>query len=137
MEAHEASSVSSDSDAPFGISESLVPARELKAAGITSVSFDGLLQEPLLLKEDLKDGCGGQLWPAGMVLAKYMLREHRTDLLGKTMSVCPYLSPRTLWTDSCTELSLVRAVASLGLRSLAVVLSMHRSSLRTRSPCCL
>ncbi|KAL2010157.1 hypothetical protein VTN00DRAFT_5964 [Thermoascus crustaceus] len=85
MEAHETSSVSSDSDAPFGISESLVPARELKAAGITSVSFDGLLQEPLLLKEDLKDGCGGQLWPAGMVLAKYMLREHRTDLLGKTI----------------------------------------------------
>jgi hypothetical protein len=41
----------------------------------------------LLLKEDLKDGCGGQLWPAGMALAKYLLSRHATDLSDKTMWV--------------------------------------------------
>lgn len=70
---------------PFNISESLVPARETKQAGQSNVSFDGLLQRPLLLKEDLKEGCGGQLWPAGMVLAKYMLRQHRSSLVDKTI----------------------------------------------------
>ncbi|KAL4929623.1 putative methyltransferase-domain-containing protein [Aspergillus undulatus] len=76
---------STDSNDPFYISESLVPTREIKQAGQTHVSFNGLLQQPLLLKEDLKEGCGGQLWPAGMVLAKYMLRQHRCDLVDKTI----------------------------------------------------
>lgn len=131
MEAQETSSVSSDPDS-FNVSESLVPVRELKAPGITSVSFDGLLKEPLLLKEDLRNGCGGQLWPAGMVLAKYMLREHRSDLLGKTMSV-PLPRPLSLPIYEVAaalglsvlifaELNLARAAASLGSRSLAVVL---------------
>ncbi|KAK1150348.1 Protein-lysine N-methyltransferase efm6 [Aspergillus melleus] len=48
----------------FEVSESLVPMRDLKAAEQNTVSFDGLLAEPLILKEDLKEGCGGQLWPA-------------------------------------------------------------------------
>lgn len=78
---------STTSDDPLDISESLVPARKIKQAGQSYVSFDGLLQRPLLLKEDLKEGCGGQLWPAGMVLAKYMLRQHRFSLADKTMSV--------------------------------------------------
>lgn len=72
--------------------DSLAPPRELKAAVTTEVSFDGLLKEPLLLKEDLKDGCGGQLWPAGMALAKYLLSRHATDLSDKTMWVTT-LSP--------------------------------------------
>ncbi|KAL4879828.1 putative methyltransferase-domain-containing protein [Aspergillus karnatakaensis] len=76
---------SSQSNDPFNISESLVPAREIRQAGQSDVSFDGLLQRPLLLKEDLKEGCGGQLWPAGMVLAKYMLRQHRSSLVNKTI----------------------------------------------------
>ncbi|KAL5366425.1 putative methyltransferase-domain-containing protein [Aspergillus floccosus] len=71
-----------DSDA-FDISESLVPVRDRKAAGHSTVSFGGLLKEPLLLKEDLKEGCGGQLWPAGMVLATYLLRQRRADLANK------------------------------------------------------
>ncbi|KAL1965166.1 hypothetical protein VTN77DRAFT_6079 [Rasamsonia byssochlamydoides] len=75
----------SDQDSLFDISESLIPIRELKPPGTTSVSFDGLLKDPLVLKEDLKEGCGGQLWPAGLLLAKYMLREHHSDLLGKTI----------------------------------------------------
>ncbi|KAL1872156.1 Protein-lysine N-methyltransferase efm6 [Paecilomyces lecythidis] len=75
----------SDQDSPFAISESLVPPRELKTAGTTSLDFDGLLSEPLVLQEDLKEGCGGQLWPAGIVLSKYMLRRHKSDLRGKTI----------------------------------------------------
>ena len=71
---------------PLGISEDLVPLRENKQAGETQISFDGLLDPPLRLHEDLKEGCGGQLWPAGMVLAKYLL-ERLDDIRGKTMSV--------------------------------------------------
>ncbi|KAL2845352.1 putative methyltransferase-domain-containing protein [Aspergillus pseudodeflectus] len=76
---------SANSSDTFNISESLVPPRELKTAGQSHVSFDGLLQQPLLLKEDLKEGCGGQLWPAGMVLAKYLLRRHQSTLVDKTI----------------------------------------------------
>ncbi|MCJ1355096.1 MAG: hypothetical protein MMC33_005087 [Icmadophila ericetorum] len=59
----------------LSISEDLIPIRLAKRAGTTTLSFDGLLSPPLQLHEDLKEGCGGQLWPAGMVLAKYLLRE--------------------------------------------------------------
>lgn len=55
----------------------IVPDQEKKAAGTTSTRFGGLLRQPLLLHEDLKGGCGGQLWPAGMTLARYMLRYHQ------------------------------------------------------------
>ncbi|PLB44080.1 hypothetical protein P170DRAFT_468780 [Aspergillus steynii IBT 23096] len=72
-------------DVDLEVSESLVPMRDLKAAEQNTVSLDGLLAEPLILKEDLKEGCGGQLWPAGMVLAKYLLRRHRLDLSNKTI----------------------------------------------------
>jgi protein N-lysine methyltransferase METTL21A len=65
--------------------ESLVPARINKTASTTAVTFDDFLEPPLLLHEDLKEGCGGQLWPAGMVLAKYMLQHHRHDLADKSM----------------------------------------------------
>lgn len=80
------------SNVGFEVSEFLVPMRDLKAAEQNTVSFDGLLAEPLILREDLKDGCGGQLWPAGMVLAKYLLRRHRSDLSKKTMYVNPLLA---------------------------------------------
>lgn len=58
---------------------SIVPEREVKTATTTSVDFDGKLDQPLLLHEDLKEGCGGQLWPAGMTLSKYMLT-YQNDL---------------------------------------------------------
>ncbi|PGG98307.1 hypothetical protein GX51_06869 [Blastomyces parvus] len=73
----------SEPDFPLAISESLVPVRDNKTAGTVLLSLEGLLQPPLQIKEDLKDGCGGKLWPAGMVLAKYMLRKHKSDLRGK------------------------------------------------------
>ena len=75
---------------PLSIGEDLVPMRLPKAAGQTSLNFSGLLHPPLLLHEDLKEGCGGQLWPAGMVLAKYILKN--LDLVrGKVVYVL--LSP--------------------------------------------
>ncbi|KAF2127231.1 hypothetical protein P153DRAFT_368554 [Dothidotthia symphoricarpi CBS 119687] len=67
----------------FGVSQDLVPPAAMKSAGVSEVDFDGLLSPPLKLHEDLKNGCGGQLWPAGMVLGKYMLRVHRDGLAGK------------------------------------------------------
>jgi protein N-lysine methyltransferase METTL21A len=70
---------------PLSGFESLVPARVNNTAGTTAVSFENLLNPPLVLHQDLKEGCGGQLWPAGMLLAKYMLRHHSHDLAGKTM----------------------------------------------------
>ena len=70
----------------FDVSESLVPVRSAEASGVSAVSFDGLLKKPLLLQEDLKEGCGGKLWPAGMLLAKYLLRRQST-LAHKSMSV--------------------------------------------------
>lgn len=80
--------IDSDGDALLDLPESLVPIRERKHAGTTIVTLDGLLEEqPLKLEEDLKNGCGGQLWPAGILLSRYMLQEHSSDLLGKTMSV--------------------------------------------------
>lgn len=74
-------------DASLDVSETLAPPRVNKAAGTTTLDFDGLLEEPLILKEDLKDGCGGQLWPAGIILARYLLSQHSADMSGKTMWV--------------------------------------------------
>lgn len=88
---------SDSEDSQVLVGESLIPIRERKHPGTTVVTIDGLLKEPLHLKEDLKEGCGGQLWPAGLLLSRYMLKEHATDLVGKTMFVI--LSPRMLYTD--------------------------------------
>jgi len=74
---------------PLAMAEDIVPLPEMKSAGTTEVDFSGLLTEPLKLHEDLKNGCGGQLWPAGMVLAKHMLRYHRNNLEKARMCVLP------------------------------------------------
>ncbi|KAI4597498.1 hypothetical protein KJ359_004200 [Pestalotiopsis sp. 9143b] len=65
---------------PFAIGVDLAPLPEYKAAATAGFDFDGFLGQPLRLHEDLTSGCGGQTWPAGMVLAKHMLRYHQTDL---------------------------------------------------------
>lgn len=62
----------------FAVADFAVPPREIKAAGQTDLTFNGLLSAPLILHEDLAEGCGGQLWPAGMTLARYMLTYHRS-----------------------------------------------------------
>ncbi len=68
---------------PLAVGEGISPLPEYKAAGDTALDFSGLLREPLRLHEDLTSGCGGQTWPAGIVLAKHMLRYHR-DTLGES-----------------------------------------------------
>ena len=78
---------SEESSGLFGISEDLVQSPVHKATGVSSVDFDGLLSPPLRLQEDLSEGCGGQLWPAGMVLSKYMLRKHKDDIRDSSMFV--------------------------------------------------
>ncbi|KAK0720604.1 putative methyltransferase-domain-containing protein [Lasiosphaeris hirsuta] len=66
---------------PFALTnEGLTALPVYKAAGDTALDFGGLLDDPVKLHEDLASGCGGQLWPAGMVLAKHMLRYHRDKL---------------------------------------------------------
>ncbi|KAI7177112.1 S-adenosyl-L-methionine-dependent methyltransferase [Hortaea werneckii] len=69
----------------FAISEDLVQSRTQKQAGTGEIDFDGLLQTPLKLHEDLAKGNGGQAWPAGRVLAKYLLRKKRDELKRSTM----------------------------------------------------
>lgn len=73
----------------FSISEDLVQSPTHKAASTTETTFDGLLTEhPLKIHEDLSGGNGGQAWPAGYVLAKYLLRQRREEMKGaSTMSV--------------------------------------------------
>lgn len=70
---------------PVDISEDLTPLPTLKAASTTKVDFDGVLSRPLKLHEDVRTGCGGQTWPAGLVLGKHMLRYHREKLHGSKM----------------------------------------------------
>ena len=67
--------------------EAIVPLPEYKAAGETVVDFDGLLKPApdLRLREDLSEGCGGQTWPAGMVLGKHMLRYRRAEMANARM----------------------------------------------------
>ncbi|KAI2630008.1 putative methyltransferase-domain-containing protein [Xylaria nigripes] len=70
---------------PLALAQNLAPLPAYKAAGTTETDFGGLLPaaSPLRLHEDLTNGCGGQLWPAGMTLARYMLRYHAAGLAGK------------------------------------------------------
>ncbi|KAL9089829.1 MAG: hypothetical protein Q9159_002299 [Coniocarpon cinnabarinum] len=82
----------------------LIPLADNKQAGTTSVDFDGLLAQPLRLHEDLKEGCGGQLWPAGIALAEYMLKNHKASLIGK---------------------KIVELGAGGGLTGLAIASSLH------------
>ncbi|KAK1979610.1 putative methyltransferase-domain-containing protein [Colletotrichum cereale] len=67
---------------PLAIGEDLTPLPAYKAAQTSSYDICGLLSTPLKLHEDLTSGCGGQTWPAGMVLTKHMLRYHREALKG-------------------------------------------------------
>lgn len=71
----------SDSEAePFGTG--LVAPAPILAARITQTDFEGLLETPIRLHEDLSKGCGGQIWSAGELLTKYILRRYRgTDKL--------------------------------------------------------
>lgn len=71
----------------LAIGEDLTPLPAYKEATTAGFDLSGLLSQPLQLHEDLTSGCGGQTWPAGMVLAKHMLRYHRDDLRESRMWV--------------------------------------------------
>lgn len=72
----------------FDISESLVDARPQETPRLTTVDLDGLLQaSPLRIQQNATEGCGGRIWPAGVVLGKYMLRKYADRLEGKHMFV--------------------------------------------------
>ncbi|KAI8950704.1 putative methyltransferase-domain-containing protein [Xylaria longipes] len=81
----DSSDAEGDEFSPLALAEDFTPLPAYKAAGTTETDFDGLLPAggQLRLHEDLKNGCGGQLWPAGMTLARYMLRYHARSLAGK------------------------------------------------------
>jgi hypothetical protein len=70
----------------LSVSEDLVPSRTEQQSQIVTLNFKGLLNPPLKLQTDVSE-CGGQLWPAGMVLAEYLLRNKMDELRGKTMFV--------------------------------------------------
>jgi protein N-lysine methyltransferase METTL21A len=75
------------SEDEFTIGEDLVQSPKHKAALTGTIDFDGLLQPGLVLHQDLANGNGGQAWPAGMVLTKYLLRRKRDELKQSTMFV--------------------------------------------------
>jgi hypothetical protein len=65
----------SDSDVePFGAD--LVEPAPILEPHITEATFGNLLEAPIRLHEDLSKGCGGQIWPAGETLARYLLRRY-------------------------------------------------------------
>ena len=70
----------------LSISEDLVPSQTLTPSQQVTLAFDGLLTPPLLLQTNETE-CGGKLWPAGMVLAEYLLCDKMDELAGKTMFV--------------------------------------------------
>jgi protein N-lysine methyltransferase METTL21A len=72
-------------DGFLAVSTDLVELPHIKQPGYSTIDFDGLLSNPLELLEDLAKGCGGALWPAGIVLAKYILRRHSETLRNKVM----------------------------------------------------
>jgi hypothetical protein len=123
---------------PLVFGEDLSPLPEYKTAGDTALDFTGLLSEPLKLHEDLASGCGGQTWPAGMVLAKHMLRYHREILHSARMFVrdgIPHdLEDRLI--NLIADWSWELGVDSSAWRLLVDVTSRAQCSSLTRRRCC-
>lgn len=70
----------------LSISEDLVPSTVQTASQQVILAFDGLLSPPLVLQTNETE-CGGKLWPAGIVLAEYLLRNKLDEMEGKKMFV--------------------------------------------------
>lgn len=79
---------------PVSVSEDLTPLPNLKQAGNTRLDFDGQLSQPLAIHEDVRTGCGGQTWPAGLVLGKHMLRYQKDQMRNARMYVVLFLLSR-------------------------------------------
>ncbi len=82
------------------IDEDLVKSPEHKSARTTSIDFDGELEPALLLHQDLAEGNGGQAWPAGMALTRYLLRRRRDELKQSSVSVSVF----RIWTQRLTHI---------------------------------
>lgn len=70
----------------LSISEDLVPSTDETPSQEVILAFDGLLCPPLVLQTNETE-CGGKLWPAGIVLAEYLLRNKMDEIVGKKMFV--------------------------------------------------
>ncbi|KAF6224136.1 hypothetical protein HO133_010710 [Letharia lupina] len=66
----------------LSISEDLVPSTDETPSQEVILAFDGLLCPPLVLQTNETE-CGGKLWPAGIVLAEYLLRNKMDEIVGK------------------------------------------------------
>ena len=75
----------------LSISEELVPSTKTIPSQEVILAFNGLLSPPLVLQTNETE-CGGKLWPAGMVLAEYLLRNKMDEMKGKKMFVCSNVS---------------------------------------------
>lgn len=74
----------------MSISEDLVPSNFKRQSQIVTLDFNGLFHassKPPLQLQTKEELCGGQLWPAGMILAEYLLRHKLGELEYKSMFV--------------------------------------------------
>ena len=70
----------------LSVSEDLVPTPVKTPSQEVTLAFEGYLDPPLILQTNETE-CGGKLWPAGMVLAEYLLRNKMAEMEGKEMFV--------------------------------------------------
>ena len=70
----------------LSVSEELVSAPFQTPSQEVTLSFQGYLDPPLILQTNETE-CGGKLWPAGMVLAEYILGNKMAEMEGKEMFV--------------------------------------------------
>ncbi|KAI9794783.1 MAG: hypothetical protein M1816_002911 [Peltula sp. TS41687] len=121
------------------IDEDLIQTPAQKSATITTIDLGGLLHPPLKLHEDVKEGCGGQVWPAGTILARYMIRKH-SDLEGKEILAVARgcrITTKLYITDQETMLPLMRQNIQLNHledKVVAGVLNWGGTSLPTNLP---
>lgn len=79
----------------FALGEDLVDLPEYREAKTAALDFDGLLDPPLIVHEDLAAGCGGMVWPAGRRLAKYMLKMKKEEVQNAE-SMCVAIATQNL-----------------------------------------
>lgn len=112
---------------PLSIGEDFISSPDHKTAGISEIDFGGSLQPPLRIYENVADGCGGQTWPAGMVLSKYLLREKQlASLRGKSMFVRRTTRVSRL-SDGLINLCRLELGAGSGLVGIAIALGLSRN----------
>ena len=127
------------------IHEDLVPFRdEDRPRENIYLDFSGLLNPPLQLKQDLKEGCGGKTWPAGMALADYLMRCRINQVKGKTMLVRSKLRWNTpvnpcssnLVADDhiAADLNSAPVADSLGISSSHTAISLQADRINSASP---